>query len=493
MNGNGLQHTPHVAIIGSGFGGLGMAVNLMKAGFASFTLFEKAADVGGVWRDNTYPGAACDVPSHLYSFSFEPGHPWSRRYAPQAEILAYLKRCASTHGLDQIIRFDTEIACADFDDARGIWTLRATSGETFQADVLVTACGQLNRPAFPPLPGRDAFRGDAFHSARWNHRVDLTGKRVGVVGTGASAIQLVPPVAEQAGRLHLFQRSAPYVFPKPDRAYGRLESTLFDRVPRLQVADRLMQYCSREWLAAAFTSAKGLMAVPEWQFRRHLEQEIADPALRAKLTPDYPMGCKRVLLSNEYYPALTRSNVEVVTEAIAEIVPSGVRTRDGTLRELDALVYATGFTATDFLAPMAITGRKGRDLNQAWRDGAEAYLGVMVSGFPNLFMLYGPNTNLAHTSIVYMLESQIHFVLRCLERMRGRDGACLEVRADAQAEYNARLQRRIHDSVWETGCTSWYKTESGKNTNNWPGFTLEYRLRTRRPNGRHVELTQARP
>nr|MBO2511721.1 4-hydroxyacetophenone monooxygenase [Gammaproteobacteria bacterium] len=470
-----------VLIIGAGFGGLGLAIRLRQAGIEDFLILEKADEVGGTWRDNCYPGAACDVPSHLYSFSFAPKLDWSRKFAPQEEIFAYQRQLADDHGLRPRIRFGVEVSGAEFDEARALWQVTSTGGETFLARVLVSACGQLNRPLYPQLPGIERFRGEVFHSARWNHAYDLSGKRVAVIGTGASAIQFVPQIAPKVARLHLFQRSAAYVIRKPDRAYRSWEIALMRRFPLLQKLDRLLKYVQHESRVLAFSVFPPLMQLFRMSFYANLRRGIADPQLRRKLIPDYPMGCKRILMANDYYPALARDNVEVVTEGIREVTETGLIAGDGREREVDAIIYGTGFAATDFLAPMRIIGRHGRELNQVWREGAEAYLGTSVSGFPNLFVLYGPNTNLGHNSILYMLESQFSYVLGCLRALEEQGLRYLDVKPEVQQRFNQRLQQRIRHTVWEQGCTSWYKTADGKNTNNWPGFTIAYRQLTRQP------------
>jgi len=482
-----MQPDYQVAIIGAGFGGLGMAVALKEHGQHSLVVVEKENDVGGCWRDNTYPGAACDVPSHLYSFSFEKKFDWSRRFAPQAEILDYLRHCADKYRLRQHIRFGTSVNGARFDETAGLWHLD-TSGGPVTARVLITASGQLNRPALPNLPGRDDFTGEAFHSARWNHEVDLIGKTVAVIGTGASAIQFVPEVAKQAKQVLLFQRSAPYVIPKPDRPYSATEQRLMARFPVLQQLDRARVYAQNESRVLGFTSLQGAMRFHEYRFKKHLEHCVPDAETRAKLIPDYPMGCKRILISNDYYQALTEHRIPVFTGGVRAITADGVEDADGRHHDADVIIYGTGFQATDFLAPMAISGRHGRDLNQAWQDGAEAYLGITVHGFPNLFMLYGPNTNLGHNSIIYMLESQIAYVVSALETLEREGHRFVDVRPDVQDDFNRALQARMRDTVWEQGCESWYKTASGKNTNNWPGFTFSYRQQTRHLDPKDYEL-----
>ncbi|RYZ16763.1 MAG: NAD(P)/FAD-dependent oxidoreductase [Myxococcaceae bacterium] len=480
-----VDETRSVTIIGTGFGGIGMAVRLKQAGFEDITILEKAGDVGGVWRDNSYPGAACDVPSHLYSFSFAPKHDWSRRFAPQAEILDYLRETAERFDVLRHVRLNTEVEGASFDETAGQWIVRLADGSTHTSDVLVTAVGQLSRPAFPRIPGIDSFKGEIFHSATWNHDFDLTGKEVAVIGTGASAIQFVPHVQKQVKSLTLFQKDPAHVLPKSDYAYAEAASVAFAKVPGLQALSRWATYWQLEPRSVAFTRFPRLMGIVERQFAKYLRHQVKDPVKRALLTPTDPIGCKRILLSNDYYPALDQDNVSIVNDAIVEVRPSGVVTQDGTVHRVDAVVLGTGFQATDFLAPMHISGRGGLDLNDAWRDGAEAHLGISVAGFPNLFLLYGPNTNLSHSSIVFMLESQIAYILQSVRKLADERVTWIEVRPEVQDEFNVRIQERIGASVWDKGCNSWYQTAAGKNTNNWPGSTLTYRLRTRRPDWNH--------
>ena len=472
-----------VLIIGAGFAGVGLAIQLQKRGIDDFLVLEKAASVGGTWRDNHYPGAACDVPSHLYSYSFEPKTDWSRKFAPQAEIVAYIQHCVDKHQLAGKIRCNTEVASAEFEQASGLWRVIGKNGEHYLAQALVSACGQLNQPAYPRIPGLESFAGEAFHSARWNHAYDLAGKRVAVIGTGASAIQFVPEIVPKVQHLTLFQRSAAYVISKPDRAYKSWELALLRRWPWLQQIDRGLKYVQHEVRALAFIHFPVLMKLFQFSFQRHLAAAIADPERQRQLQPDYPLGCKRILISNNYFPALAQGNVEIVNQAIQSITPQGVVTADGREHPVDALIYGTGFAATDFLAPMQIKGLDGVELNQAWRDGAEAYKGISVNGFPNMFLLYGPNTNLGHNSILYMLESQFAYVLNCLNALQQQGLRYMDVKPQVQQRFNQHLQQVIRHSIWEQGCTSWYKNAAGKNTNNWPGFTFTYRQQTR-----HLEL-----
>jgi cation diffusion facilitator CzcD-associated flavoprotein CzcO len=469
-----------VAIIGTGFGGLAAAVRLKQAGITDLVLFEKSQDVGGVWRENTYPGAACDVPSHLYSLSFAPKADWSRRFAPQAEIHQYLRDVARDFDVLRHIRFGTEVLEAAFDEDGGVWRLTLAGGAEHEADVLVSATGQLSRPSTPAIVGLDRFEGTMFHSAQWDHDHDLTGERVAVLGTGASAIQFVPAIAPRTASLTVFQRSAPYVLAKPDRAYRDRAKKAFARVPGLLRLSREGNYFSNELRSLGFNTEPRLLFAHKARYRRHLREAVADPALRGKLTPTDPMGCKRILMSNDWYPALQLPQVDLVTERIAEVRPHSIVTADGREREVDTIVLGTGFAATEFLAPMRITGRGGRDLHEQWKDGASAYLGTVVPGFPNLFVLYGPNTNLGHNSIIVMLEAQVGWVVQGIRALAEGRARRLEVRRDVAAAFDAWVQERVGHTVFAGGCRSWYLTESGRNTQNWPASTLTFRRRLRR-------------
>ncbi len=480
----GSETTPWaVLIIGAGFGGLGMAIELGRAGEHDVLLLEKGGDVGGVWRENTYPGAACDIPSHLYSFSFEPNPHWSRAFSPQSEILDYLRHCADKYGVRDKIRFHCEVTAAAFDESRSLWRVdwRDAQGRagTGHARVLVSAVGVLSRPAIPALPGLASFRGPVFHSAQWRHDVALAGRRVAVIGTGASAIQFVPELARDAARLTVFQRTPPHILPRGDRAYSARERRRYARWPWLAAAHRAFIYLQHDARGIGFTRAPWLLdLVGGGTARKLLRQQVPDAALRERLTPRYPIGCKRVLLSDAWLPAFSQPNVELVTEAIEAVTPAGVRVTGGREIEVDAIVLGTGFAASEFLAPMDIRGRGGRSLNEAWAHGAQAWLGIAVPGFPNFFMLYGPNTNLGHNSIVFMLESQAAHVMRCLRKLRDAHGTTIEVATPPFERYNARLQQRSQRTVF-TGCTNWYVDAHGRHTVNWPGFTTTYRWLTR--------------
>jgi cation diffusion facilitator CzcD-associated flavoprotein CzcO len=468
-----------IAIVGAGFGGIGMAITLRRAGHEDVTIIDRGERVGGVWRDNTYPGAACDVPSHLYAFSFEPNPDWSRRYSPQSEILAYLERCVERNGLGPRLRLGTEVKSADYDGERGEWRIGTGDGETIEADVLISACGQLSRPRLPDIEGLDRFEGPLFHSSRWDHGVELAGKRVAVIGTGASTIQIVPAIAGRAKQVDLYQRSAPFVVPKKDRPYRRWERRLCRFAP-FRKAQRFWFWLVFEVFIAAFNQFPPLRRLGMRAFRTQLDEQVPDAALRASVTPEDELGCKRVLISSDYYPALARDDVELIGTAVRELTPTGVVAADGTERPADVVVLSTGFTTTEFLAPMRVRGEGGVDLNEAWRDGAEAYLGMTVAGFPNLFLMYGPNTNLGSGSIIYQLESQMAYIADAIGALERTGARSVSVRPEVQREFAREMQRRLSTSVWMTGCNSWYVDENGRNTNNWPGFTLEYRWRTRR-------------
>lgn len=470
---------PTIAIAGAGFGGIGLAIKLMQAGIHSFTIYERAADIGGVWRDNSYPGAACDVAARLYSYSFEQGYPWSGRFPGQAEILGYMKHCVTKYGVGPHIRYDTEITNAAFDEALGQWILETRGGEQLQADVFVSAVGLFNQPIYPDIPGRDTFEGEQFHSARWNHEFPLEGKTVAVIGTGASAIQFVPTIVPAVGQLHVFQRSSQYVFPKADPTRSPGIGGWFWRQSLSERLDRLRIFFGFE-KGARRRGSERLTKKGQDGFLKYLEAMIGDPELRRKLTPDYPLGCKRVLQSNDWYDAMQRRNVELIDISVDTILPDGVRTSDGQVRKVDAIVYGTGFKPTDFLAPMRITGLRRRDLNEAWREGAEAYLGITVSGFPNFFMLYGPNTNAAG-SIIFMLESQMRYIVHGIRMLGRKDARFMNLRERVQRRFNEEVQRRIGTTVLvRDDCNSYFRTASGKVTTQWPGFMLEYRYRTRR-------------
>jgi cation diffusion facilitator CzcD-associated flavoprotein CzcO len=481
--------SPKILIIGAGFGGIGMGIGLRKAGFDDFVILEKAADLGGTWRDNQYPGCACDVPSPLYSFSYELNPDWSRLFAPQEEIWEYLRRCAAAYGIDRHIRYGSRVESVAWDDADRLWTVRTAEGKRYRTHAVISGAGALHLPSYPDIAGIDEFAGESFHSSRWNHAADLTGKRVAVIGTGASAIQLVPAVAGQGARLTVFQRTPPWIQPRPDVAIPDRMRAVLRTVPGAARALRYAVYWGLETRALGFALDPRLMAPMEAVARRHLERQVSDPELRARLTPDYTIGCKRILVSSDYYPALQRPDVDLVTDPIARITRTGVVTADGTPHGADALVFATGFRVVDAATELNVSGRGGVKLKDAWAAGVEAYRGITVPGFPNFFMLLGPNTGLGHTSVVFMIEAQVQHVLSCLRIVSRRKAATIEATEPVTRRYNDSLQRRLRRAVWSAGgCRSWYLDDAGINRAIWPGFSFEYWARTRRARGRDYEV-----
>jgi cation diffusion facilitator CzcD-associated flavoprotein CzcO len=474
---NGAKHTRSVAVVGAGFGGVGAVVMLRRAGYDDVTVFEKGERVGGVWFHNTYPGAACDVPSHLYEFSFAPNPRWSRRYAPQAEIQAYLEDVARSHGVLDRIKTNTEVTSANWDEERGKWVLETSAGQ-HEADVLVTACGQLSVPSIPPLAGLDSFEGPAFHTAEWRDDVELAGKRVAVIGTGCSAIQTVPQLQPIAAQIDIYQRSAGWTFPKMDFAYKERTQQLFERVPALQRLDRAAVFAFMEFGAAAMTNRPALLSVFRAAGRYQINSAIKDPELRRKVTPTDEVGCKRVMLTDEWYPTLTKPNVELITERIAEVTPTGIRDAQGSERAADAIVLATGFKTHGFVAPMEITGAGDRTLADAWAGVPRAYLGMSVPDFPNMFLLYGPNTNGGTGSVIFTIESGIGHVIAALREMDRAHATRIEVRGATAEAFDRELRAALKDTVWHTGCTSWYVDENGNDPNQWPWLWSQYRKRT---------------
>jgi cation diffusion facilitator CzcD-associated flavoprotein CzcO len=469
-----------VAIIGSGFAGLGTAIRLKESGHEDFVVFERGTDVGGTWWFNTYPGCQCDVPSHLYSFSFALNPDWSRTYSKQAEIQAYLHGCAERFGVMDDIRFGVNVEAGEWDDDLQRWRLDTSDGEVI-ARVVVAGFGPLSEPSIPDLPGLDSFAGTTFHTAQWNHEHDLTGRRVAVVGTGASAIQVVPQIQPLAEQLHVFQRTPPWVVPHRDRPITAFERRLFRAVPALQRWVRGNVYAMREALVPGMAFNPKLQRPIQRLAEAHLRQQVPDPELREKVTPSYTIGCKRILPSNDWYPALGQPNVELVTGGIREVREHGIVTADGTEVEIDTLIFGTGFHVTDIPMAPLVRGRDGQTLADAWQGSPQAFRGTTVSGFPNLFILLGPNTGLGHNSIVYMIESQLNYVMDALRLMRERGIDSVDVRPEVQEAFNARLQARMDRTVWNSGgCASWYIDANGRNTTIWPDFTWRYRLRMRR-------------
>ncbi len=466
-----------IAIVGTGFAGLGMAIRLKQAGIEDFVVLERADDVGGTWRDNTYPGCACDVPSHLYSFSFAANPAWTRTFSPQSEIWAYLRRCADEFGVRPHIRFGHEVTDAAWDEHARCWHVQ-TSGGSVRARVLVPAMGALSEPSLPAIPGLETFAGTAFHSARWDHDHDLGGRRVAMIGTGASTIQVLPRIQPEVERLLLFQRTPPWVMPHPDRRLTHTERRIYRALPAAQALMRSGIYWARELFVLPFRHRR-LAGLPQCLALRHLRRQVRDPRLRERLTPDYEIGCKRILISNHYYPALQRPNVDLVTDAIAEVRPHAIVTADGVEHEVDTIVFGTGFRVTDMPAAQRIRGRDGRRLADVWQGSPRAYLGTTITGFPNLFMLVGPNTGLGHSSMVFMIESQIRYVLDALRLMDERRAVAVDVRPEVQRAFNEGVEEDMRATVWTAGgCASWYLDARGRNTTLWPGFTWRFRRRT---------------
>ncbi|HEY0487295.1 MAG TPA: NAD(P)/FAD-dependent oxidoreductase [Mycobacteriales bacterium] len=465
-----------VAVVGAGFSGLATAIRLRQTGATDFCVLERADDVGGTWRDNSYPGCACDVPSHLYSFSFAPNPDWSNSFSGQPEIQAYIQRTARETGVLPHVHFRTELLEAAWHGTERRWHVRTNRGE-FTAEVLVVGAGPLSEPTLPDIPGIDRFTGTMFHSATWRHDHDLTGERVAVIGTGASAIQFVPHVQRRAAHLRLFQRTAPWVLPRHDRPIGTLERAVYRHVPLVRKALRSGIYALRESWLVGFTVKPQIMALAEKQAHAVLRKEIADPELRRKLTPSYRLGCKRVLISNDYYPALAQPNVDVETEKIVEITEREIVTADGARHEVDTIVFGTGFHVTDHPIAGRIRGRDGRTLAEHWSHGGNRALhGVTVAGFPNLFYLVGPNTGTGNTSIIFMAEAQVQYLLSALSQMDAQGLVAIEPRPEVQQEYTDKLQEQLAGTVWNSGgCASWYLDAHGRNTTLWPTFTFRFR------------------
>ena len=468
-----------VLIVGAGFSGLGVAIRLKQEGFDDFTILERADDVGGTWQANTYPGCACDVPSHLYSFSFAPNPAWSETYSRQPEIWDYLRDTARRYDVLGRVRFGHTVTSAEWDEEIARWKVESTQG-SFTARVFIPAMGPLAEPKKPEIPGLDGFEGRVFHSARWDHDHDLTGERVASIGTGASAIQYVPMIQPDVSKLHVFQRTAPWVMPHSNRKVTGVERRLYRSFPALQRVVRGLIYSAREILVLGFVKRPELMKQVEKIARRHMRSQVSDPELLRKATPDYTIGCKRILPSNHWYPALDQPNVELVTDAITEIRPQSVVTADGTEREVDTIILGTGFSVTDMPVARRVRGRDGKLMVDSWQGSPRAHLGLAMPGFPNLFMMLGPNTGLGHNSMVYMIESQVNYVIDALRTMRADGVDTVEVKREAVRAYNERLDAMHEGTVWTTGCKSWYLDDTGRNSTIWPDWTFRFRRRTQR-------------
>lgn len=479
---SGREQVHEVVVVGSGFAGLGQLLALRRAGIDDVVLLEKADSLGGTWRDNTYPGCACDIPSHMYSLSSDPNPDWSRSYSPQPEIRAYLERVADEHHLRGHLRFGQEMTGATWDEERRTWTVHTRGGRDWTARFLVSGVGALHLPKTPDLPGASSFAGPAFHSAQWDHGVDLRDKKVAVIGTGASAIQFVPQIAGTAAEVQLYQRTPAWVLPKGDKPLSPRRRRFFARHPRAHRAYRAAMYTALESRAVGFHTDPALLKPVEWLATQHIKASIDDPELVAKLTPDYSIGCKRILVSNDYYPALARPDVEVITGGVREVRGSSIVDGDGTERDVDVIIYGTGFHVTDAFDGLEITGRGGRTLRESWAgEGMATHLGMTVTDFPNLFFLLGPNTGLGHNSVVFMIECQTRYVAQAISAVHATGMGGLDVRAQVQQRSNAAVQRRLEKGIWTRGgCTSWYLDAAGVNRTIWPGYTVRYWWETRR-------------
>ncbi|MFI7099776.1 flavin-containing monooxygenase [Streptomyces sp. NPDC050161] len=469
-----------VAVIGSGFGGLGAAVRLRRQGITDFVVLERAGSVGGTWRDNSYPGCACDVPSHLYSFSFAPNPRWPRNFSGQPHIRAYLEHVTDTFGLRPHLRFNSEVQSLRWSNDDLWWEIETASGPLV-ADVVVSATGPLSDPKIPDIPGLDTFPGKVFHSARWDHDHDLRGKRVAMIGTGASAIQIVPAIQPDVAHLSLFQRTPAWVLPRADRRITAAEQWLHTKIPATRAARRGLLWGIRELQVSAFTKRPNELGLVEVIGRAHMKKAVKDPALRAKLSPDYRIGCKRILLSNTYYPALTEPNVDVIAAGLKEVRGSTLIGSDGSETEADAIIFGTGFHVTDMPIGHRVTGAHGTTLAEEWKDGMEALRGTSAAGFPNFLTIIGPNTGLGNSSMILMIEAQLTYMadyLRQLDVLGGR--IALDARPEAVADWTRHMQQRMERTVWTTGgCDSWYLDANGRNTTAWPGTTAEFKRVTR--------------
>jgi len=481
-----------ILIIGAGFSGLGMGIKLREAGMQSFLILEKSSEIGGTWWDNRYPGCACDIPSHLYSFSFEPSADWTRMYPGQQEIHDYMKRCVERHALAPHIRLNTAFQDAFWNEAAASWCVTTADGTRINARVLVSGMGALHVPSFPNIPSLDRFAGPSFHSSAWNYDVDLEGKSVAVIGTGASAIQFVPQIAKRVGKLYLFQRTPAWILPRMDFPLSEKWRSRFRTLPLLRWAFRQLLFWRQEVRVFAFLGNQTLRRLFEKFGRGHLAQQVSDPKLQAALAPNYDLGCKRILVSDDFYPSLNRSNVELVTDPIEEVREHSISTKDGTERSVDVLIYGTGFRATEPLIGARIVGRSGVEIHDAWRQRMSAYLGITVNDFPNFFILLGPNTGLGHNSVVLMIEAQIRYVMNCLKLMKRSKQRVMEVRPEVQQSFVEDIYRRMHRTVWLSGgCHSWYQDQkTGEITTLWPGSVVSYIRRTRSVSPSDYQLSQ---
>lgn len=479
---------PEVAIIGAGLAGIGMGIQLKKAGYQSFSIYEKSDGIGGTWRENTYPCVACDVPSHLYSYSFAPNPNWSKFYSPGAEIQAHTEAVANQYDIPAHTKLNAQLTEAVHENGR--WTLKFADGSTRQADFLINAVGGLHVPSYPDVEGFEAFKGKSFHTARWDHSHKLKGKRVAVVGTAASALQLIPEIVDEVDTLTVFQRTPNWVMPRMDDVYSEGQKNRYKRFSLLRLMHRLRIYLMYELRFPVFRNNAFFQRGAQKNALEHMKEQIADPELRAKLTPDYPVGCKRILASNVYFPALQKENVTLVTDGIERIEEKGIRDEAGTLHEVDTIIYATGFKPFSLLENLKIIGPNGTDMAEQFAaTGVKAHKAVSVPGFPNFALLGGPNSGLGHNSIIIMLEAQFKYILSCLKLMRDRKASLLDVKESSDHAFDTEVQEGLKSTVWHTGCKSWYLDEQGRNYTLWYGTTLAYRKLMRRVDPADFELS----
>lgn len=481
-----------VGIVGAGFAGIIAALRLKGANRDSFVIFERAGEVGGTWRDNIYPGCACDVPSNLYSISFEPNPNWQRFYSPQAEILEYLKGLVRKHDIEKHIRYDSDMVRFEFVEEQGCWKLTDRHGRTTIVKMLILAVGPFNRPQIPGFKGLDQFTGKSLHSARWDTTYDLKDKRVAVIGTGASAVQIVPAIAGEVKHLTVFQRTPAWLSDRMDHEVAAKTRSRFQKYPFLQRLARGLLYLFLEFRGLMFLGNRPIHRFFRWRSLTKLEREVQDPETRARLTPDYKLGCKRILSSDDFYPVFNRPNVSLETDPIAEIAPKGIRTENGTLHEVDTIIFATGFEVADFTTDMHVVGRGGRELFSEWKEKSlEAYRGTTISGYPNLTFILGPNTGLGHNSMIHMMESQSNYIMKYLELLEktGENGF-LDLKPDIQENYNRFLQQNFENTVWASGCKSWYVNRQGKNTTLYPHLTLTFRRETKNLDRREYDFVR---
>ena len=482
---------PSVLIVGAGFGGVAAAIELKRHGFERITILERAPQLGGTWHYNDYPGAACDVPSHLYSFSFAQRRNWSRLCSPQAEIHDYLREVVRAHDVERHVRCGLTVSSCTWQEDRARWVVETAQGERLEASALVLATGQLHQPARPPIEGIETFAGRSFHSAEWDHEHSLWGRRVAVVGTGASAVQFVPEVARKAARMTIFQRTGNWFLPRRNRRYPRLLRAAIEYVPGLQEARRRFVFNYGESLTAAIRHPRTIGRIGAARSLVFMRWQLKDPELRRKAIPDYTFGCKRVLFSSHYLPALERANVELVTESVVRVVPEGVMAGDGTLHEVDTIIWGTGFKTNDFMFPMRIAGAGGLELTEIWAQGAHAHLGITVPGFPNMFIMYGPNTNTSGGSIIFYLEAQAGYLRQALQQLAARRASAIEVRPEVESSSDGALQARFAGTAW-TQCDSWYRDQHGRIVANWPGYMREYAEQTAELRPGEYRFTMAR-